>query len=152
MKKTNFKKALSLILCFVLIAVIALMATGCNNEDKHGEDVTTIEPYIGSSEKLNVVGEGEKEFKFIATDLEGKKYEFEIHTDKKTVGGALSSLGIIFGTLGDYGLYVETVNGITVKYETDGKYWAFYENGKYATNSVDTTQIEEGAIYEFRAE
>jgi hypothetical protein len=61
-------------------------------------------------------------------------------------------VGLISGEDSDYGLYVKTVNGVTLDFDTDGKYWAFYVNGEYAVSGVDTTEITEGGLYEFRAE
>ena len=77
---------------------------------------------------------------------------FEIHTDEKTVGAALLSLGLIAGEDSEYGLYVKTVNGVTVDYDQDGKYWAFYVDGEYAATGVDSTDITAGATYTFKAE
>lgn len=100
----------------------------------------------------NVLGEGETVFYFTVTDLEAEETAFEIHTDKTTVGEALLDLGLIAGEDGDYGLYVKTVNGLTVDYDTDGKYWAFYIDGAYAMTGVDMTDITAGATYAFKAE
>ena len=69
-----------------------------------------------------------------------------------TVGAALLSLGLIAGEDSDYGLYVKTVNGVTVDYDADGKYWAFYVDGEYAATGVDSTDITAGATYTFKAE
>lgn len=49
-----------------------------------------------------------------------------------TVGKALLDQGVIAGEDSSYGLYVKTVNGTTLDYDTDGMYWAFYINGEYA--------------------
>ena len=46
----------------------------------------------------------------------------------------------------------KTVNGVTVDYDTDGKYWAFYVDGEYAATGVDSTDITAGATYTFKAE
>ena len=77
---------------------------------------------------------------------------FEIHTDKKIVGEALLELNLIDGEQGDYGLYVKTVNGITVDFDKDGKYWAFYVGGEYAMSGVDSTEITAGSTYAFKVE
>ena len=61
-------------------------------------------------------------------------------------------MGLIAGEDSDYGLYVKTVNGVTVDYDTDGKYWAFYVDGEYAATGVDSTDITAGATYTFKAE
>ena len=59
---------------------------------------------------------------------------------------------LIAGEDSEYGLYVKTVNGVTVDYDTDGKYWAFYVDGEYAATGVDSTDITAGATYTFKAE
>ena len=41
---------------------------------------------------------------------------------------------------------------VAIRKFKDGKYWAFYVNGEYAVSGVDTTEITEGGLYEFRAE
>lgn len=151
MKKTNFKKALSLFLCVVLIAVIALFATGCSDTNKTNDGTTTPSASNQMNEKT-VLGTGQTVFDFSVTDAEGKKTDFEIHTDKKTVGEALLDLRLIDGDAGEFGLYVKTVNGVTLDYNKDGMYWAFYENGQYAQAGVDLTEIVPGTNYEFRAE
>lgn len=92
------------------------------------------------------------EFTFVAVDLEGKETTFQITTHKTLVGEALVDEGLIVGEEGPYGLYVKTVNGITLDYDTDGKYWAFYVDGEYAMTGVDQTEIVPGATYTFKAE
>ena len=68
------------------------------------------------------------------------------------MGAALLELGLIAGDDSAYGLYVKTVNGVTVDYDTDKQYWAFYINGEYAMTGVDSTEITEGAEYSFKVE
>ena len=86
------------------------------------------------------------------TDAESKETVFEIHTNKKTVGEALLELNLIAGEQQSAGFYVKTVNGVTVDYDKDGKYWAFYIGGEYAMSGVDTTKITPGATYAFKVE
>ena len=83
---------------------------------------------------------------------QGKETAYQISTDKKTVGEALVELNLIAGEDSQYGLNVKTVNGVTVDYDKDGKYWAFYVNGAYASKGVDSTDIEAGATYSFKVE
>ncbi len=153
MKMTRSKKALSFILCIVLIAAIALFTTACN-DNKTDDTTTTTNGEVSTTEapKATVLGKGETKFTFTVTDLEGKETVFEINTDKKTVGEALLDLELIAGEAGQYGLYVKTVNGITLDYDKDGAYWAFYIDGEYATSGVDTTDIVAGTSYAFKAE
>ena len=155
---------LALMLCVVMLISVALMSTGCKGSTGSTEPSTTaaseptvpetsvLETKAAATGDVTVLGEGQTVFHFTVTDPDGKETLFEIHTDKATVGEALLELGLIAGENGDYGLYVKTVNGLTLDYNKDGKYWAFYENGEYAQNGVDSTNVVPGATYSFKAE
>ena len=140
MKKTVLFKSLSLSVCIVLIAVTALFTTGCNDSK------TTSAPSETRVSSQTV------EFTFKVTDADGLETDFTISTDKKTVGEALLEENLIAGDDGKYGLYVKTVNGVTLDYDKDGMYWAFYENGQYASKGVESTEVTAGAEYAFKAE
>ena len=94
------------------------------------------------------MGEGAAMFHLVVRDLDGTAASFEIHTDAETVGEALLALELIEGEIGDYGLYINSVNGITADWDTEQAYWAFYVNGEYAMTGVDATPVIAGAIYE----
>ena len=149
MKMTKFKKFLSFSCVLVLIAAIALCTVGCK---KTSETPNASSSEVISSVEATKVGEGAKQFSFTVVDVNGKSTEFIIKTDKSTVGEALQEVKLIDGEDSQYGLYVKTVNGITLDYDKDGKYWAFYENGKYAAAGVDKTEISEDTEYAFKAE
>ena len=91
-------------------------------------------------------------FTVVTTDLDGKETTHKIKTDAATVGEALIEEGLIKGHDTEYGLYVDEVNGIALDWDKDGKYWAFYINGEYAQTGVDTTNVEDGAVYTFKPE
>lgn len=156
MTKTKIYKKLSLILCIVLIAAMALFTTGCNDNTSTEETTKTTQEATTAGDTqdsgVTVLGEGATEFFFNVTDNAGKETKFEIHTDKTVVGDALIELELISGEAGDYGLYVKQVNGITADYDVDGTYWAFYINGEYAMTGVDATDITKGATYSFKVE
>lgn len=159
MKMTRIKKTLSLVLCIVLIAAIALFTTACNGNNSSepttsAQETTSTPATEGTTAApdATVLGKGETKFTFTVTDLDGKQTVFEINTDKKTVGEALLELELIAGDDSEYGLYVKTVNGTTLDYDKDGAYWAFYTNGEYAIKGVDSTNIVPGETYELRAE
>ncbi len=154
MQKTVITKLLSLLLTFVLIAAMALLVTGC---DSKGGDASSVlseqtSSFTSDKEEGNLLGEGKTTFNFKVVDVEGKATSYQIKTDKATVGEALLELKLIAGEQGEYGLYVKTVNGVTVDYDKDGKYWAFYEGDKYAAKGVDLTPVTDGATYSFKVE
>lgn len=150
MQKKQLLKLFSCLLCVVLIAATALIATGCNDNKDKAAPTAAADPSIIPSE--NILGQGATKFFFSVIEADGKETVFEIHTDKKIVGEALLELNLIDGEQGDYGLYVKTVNGITVDFDKDGKYWAFYVGGEYAMSGVDSTEITAGSTYAFKVE
>lgn len=151
MNKNSMRKLLSFVLCIVLIAAMALFATGCSDKTETPETPAT----TGQTEatqapvpaEVTTKGEGKTAFNFEVTDLDGTTTKFLVKTDKTIVGDALLEAGLITGDPGPYGLYVKTVNGISAVYETDNAYWAFYTNGEYATKGVDQTEIDPTATY-----
>lgn len=153
--KTNCqKKTMSFILCMVLIVAMALSTVGCNGSKDSGAASGDAGAQAGAEVQREggELGEGSKEFALTVTDKDGNETQFEIHTDKETVGEALQELNLIDGEEGEYGLFVKTVNGITADYDADGVYWAFYVNGEYAASGVDVTQITEGDSYALKVE
>lgn len=181
-KCSKSRKLLSFILCSVLIVAMALFtgcngssagnegraddsrksegSTGTGSDESgtsddgtgSDESGTPGEPGSGAQSDGGILGEGSTKFAFAVEDAEGGKTQWEIHTDQKTVGEALMELGLIDGEDSEFGLYVKTVNNITLDYDKDGLYWAFYINDEYAQSGVDSTEIKEGDTYLLKAE
>ncbi|MBR2310460.1 MAG: DUF4430 domain-containing protein [Oscillospiraceae bacterium] len=86
-------------------------------------------------------------FKVVVTDLEGSETTFEYTSSAASVGEALVAEGLISGHETEYGLYIDTVNGITADWDADQTYWAFYINGEYATTGIDGTAIVADTTY-----
>lgn len=140
----SLKRTFSAILCITLVAAFT---TGCGDTKNESSSENS-----SSQSSVQTVGEGQTQFDFSVTDTEGNETQFDVHTDKTTVGEALEELDIISGDESEFGLYVKTVNGITLDFDKDGYYWAFYVNDEYAQNGVDSTDIKEGEAYAFKAE
>ena len=81
-------------------------------------------------------------------DNEGKKINFTIKTDAKTVGDALLENELIAGEEGPYGMYIKVVNGLRADYDKDHAFWAFNIDSEQAFTGVDQTDITDGGIYE----
>ena len=86
-------------------------------------------------------------FQVVVTDLDGNETAFEYTSSAASVGEALVAEGLIAGHETEYGLYIDTVNGITADWDADQTYWAFYINGEYATTGIDGTEIVAGTTY-----
>lgn len=135
--KFNFRSVLSL----VLVAAMVLMFAGCGQK--------TQEPEVPQNQQEVQ----EKSFVFEVVELDGSKKEFTVKYDEeKTVGEALVEEKLISGSDSQYGLMVDTVNGQKYTYDDDKVYWAFYVDGEYAMTGVDSTNIEDGKVYCFKAE
>ena len=144
MKNHSTKKLLSLVLAFVLTAALAL--TGCS-----GTPAETTAP-VAETLPATVLGEGSKSFDLTIVDKEGVTHLYEIHTDEEFVGFALIAHELIEGEEGPYGMYIKSVLGQVLDYETDGMYWSFYVGSEYALTGVDLTPITEGGSYMLKAE
>ena len=137
------KRLLSICMLFILL----LSFSACKSDGQENNSNDTI---ISSS--ATILGKGEKNFIFTVVDTDGNEEVFSIFTDKKTVGDALKEHKLIDGEEGQFGLYVKTVNSISYDYDKDGKYWAFYVDGEYASTGVDKTEIKNGCSYMFKAD
>ena len=144
MKNNSIKMTLSLVLVFVLIAAAAL--TGCSGAPAE----TTAPP--AETRPVTTMGEGSKSFELTILDKEGAEHLYLIRTDAEMVGQALLDLELIDGEEGPYGLYIKSVLGQVLDYETDGMYWSFYVNGEYALTGVDLTPIIEDDAYLLKAD
>ncbi len=132
MKKAVNSKVFISILSLMLVAAMALSFSSCGNND-------------------STSNAGEKSFVFKVVDIDGTEKSFDVTTNAATVGEALIEEKLISGSESEYGLMVDTVNGIKYDYNTDGCYWAFYINGEYAMTGVDSTEITDGTEYSFVA-
>ncbi len=167
MAKYNINKLLCLVLCIVLAAAMAACGgstvpsestpsssagTPADSTPSAAAPETTAPTDSTVPSDVIVKGEGKIVFKFNVLGKDGKEVKFEIHTDKTSVGEALQEVDLIQGEMGDYGLYVKTVNGETLDYNKDQMYWAFYVDGQYALKSADQTEINPDSVYLFKAE
>ncbi|MGM9650976.1 MAG: DUF4430 domain-containing protein [Faecousia sp.] len=160
MKTLHLRKTLSVLLVAAM-AVSALCLTGCSSQPDTTDTTAqpaattaaaTTEAATTEAAAATEVGEGSTSFAFQVTFADGSRQDYTVKTDSTVVGEALQDAGLIAGEESEYGLYVKTVAGQTLDYDADGMYWAFYVNGEYATSGVDTTNIDAGSTYEFRAE
>lgn len=152
MKLKNNRKMTSWIICMMLIVSMAFSTIGCSTNEQSENNQPSTEAQNLDATTEQVLGEGQTQFMFTVVDKDGNATNFEIHTDKETVGDALLEVELIAGEESEYGLFVKTVNGITADYDVDQTYWAFYVNDEYASSGVDTTAIEDGKTYSFKVE
>jgi len=145
------KKLLSLVLAVILVISAVFVLTSCDDGKATDGNAVSDVGTTASSESVNI-GEGTTKFTFTVVHVDGNEKVYTVSTDKTTVGEALFGCGLIDGEKGAYGLYVKTVDGKTLDYDKDGKYWAFYIDDELSSVGVDMAEIEPDKTYSFRAE
>ena len=96
---------------------------------------------------LPETAEGEKTVTVEVTHGDGSTAEFTYQTDLEYLGELLAREGLISGTPGDYGLFVETVDGETVDYARDQSWWRLTQNGQDVTTGADAVVLRDGDRY-----
>lgn len=93
---------------------------------------------------------GAKEITIEVVDDAGASQVYEVDTNAEYLRQVLEEAeGLtIEGTDSEYGLVVETVNGLTADYNTNGAYWAFYVDGEYCNHGVDEQPVADGETYQ----
>ncbi len=138
------------------VAVIAILACAFFMQDGATTSKTNEKPDVIKKEGMwksaayledTELGTGEKTL-YVEVGAEGQAIEFTIHTDKKTVGEALSEHKLIEGEKGPYGLYVKKVNSMEADYDKTKTYWAFTKNGESMMTGVDLTEFSDKDHFE----
>lgn len=88
------------------------------------------------------LGEGDKLINF-SVNAEGKTVNFTIHTDADTLGDALVENGLVSGSESEYGLFIDTVNGIYADYDATQQWWALYVDGEMSQTGADGVELDE---------
>jgi len=137
-KTTTMTKKLMIL---PMIILMLFMITACESASPGTRDEDL-------SDSIDI-GSGSTAFTFIMIDGEENVTSWNVKTNESTVGDALLEVGLIEGTVSDFGLMVSHVNGIRADFNEDSAWWAFYIDDEMAMAGVDATEIEEGVIYAF---
>ena len=78
---------------------------------------------------------------------DGTVKEFTYQTNEKYLADVLTKEGLISGTVTEYGLTIETVDGVTADWAKDNAYWALYIGDDYANTGISSTPVTDGAVY-----
>ena len=136
------KRTLTSALLLLLALLLSVSFAACADVEKTGiwESAT----YTADKE----FGEGAKTITVLVS-AEGQSLTFTIHTDKATLREAMDEHQLIGGTEGAYGLTLEVVNGMEVKFDS-GYWWGIYKDGKATPTGIDGVEIADGDSYELR--
>ena len=120
----------------VLLAAIALLVVAGVMAAVYFATRPTVQGWTGS-----------KTITVTVVHSDGKSEDFVFNTDEDDLEEVRQKGDFNTGTPGEFGLYIETVDGETASWEENGAYWAFYVGEEYATTSVDLAPITDGAVY-----
>lgn len=93
--------------------------------------------------------EGAKAITIEVVDDTAAGTTYEVHTDAEFLRQAMEEAdGLTFsGSESEYGLMVDTVNGIRADYTEDGAYWSFYVNDVYCNYGIDSQPVNDGDAF-----
>jgi hypothetical protein len=124
-KKTMKKSIIGVIIFIVVIAAMAVLYNVFKPDTAEGSKHIVAEVVLG----------------------DGTSKAFDINTDAEYLRQALEEKKLISGEESKTGLYVKTVNGITVN-DSKKEWWCFTKGGEAVNTGVDTTPIADGDHFE----
>lgn len=92
-------------------------------------------------------GAGEKHITVKVVHSHNSTAEFTYDTNEEYLGPLLVNEGLISGTEGAYGLYVDTVDRETADYAADNSWWKLSCNGEDSQVGVDEVVLHDGDQY-----
>ena len=93
--------------------------------------------------------EGSKSITIDVVNDKQERITYELHTDAEYLREAMEEAeGLTFsGAESEYGMMVDTVNGLKADYNENGAYWGFYVNGDYCNYGIDTQPVLDGDAF-----
>ena len=127
-KKTNKKLIIGIATLVALIAVFAIVFFLFRPRTAQGAKFITIE----------------------VVDNNASSVVYDVHTDAEYLRQAMEEAdGLDFsGSESEYGMMVETVNGVTADWNVDQSYWGFYVNGDYCNYGIDSQPVVDGDAFQ----
>lgn len=92
---------------------------------------------------------GAKDITLTVVDDAGAETVYDVNTDAEYLVEVFDEVeGLtVEGDDGDYGLYINTVNGVTADFNADGAYWSIYVNGEVGMNGANNQPVIDGNTY-----
>lgn len=122
------------LLSFMLATVCILTLISCSAADSSEGDAQN------SAEEKQIT----------VTVVDDKKQEevFTITTRAEMLGDAVDEINLVQGEEGQYGLFMKTVNGVTVN-DANQEWWCLTKNGgEEVMTGIDSTPIADGDAFE----
>lgn len=91
---------------------------------------------------------GAKTIQVDVIHMDGSEKSFTLHTDAEFLAPALQAEELITGEMGDYGLFIDTVDGEFAD-SAKNQWWVFTVNGEMGVYGADTQPIADGDVFAF---
>lgn len=92
--------------------------------------------------------EGSKDVSLSVVGETGETTSYEAKTDALVLKELMDELeddGFTYGgTDSEYGIMVDTINGVRADYTLDGAYWSFYVNDEYCNYGISEQPVNDG--------
>jgi len=121
------KKTLLLVICAVVIVVAAAVLIFGGSGTSKGSKTVTIE----------------------VVDDKGTSVKYEVKTEAEYLQGVMDETeNLTYEAIdGEYGLMIQSVNGIRAVFEENSAYWAFYINGEYCSYGISEQPVADGDAF-----
>ena len=91
---------------------------------------------------------GSKQVTIHIIHKDGTEKVLEYSTDQEYLSQLLLEQELVTGYASEeYGFTIESVDGVTADWETDGAYWSLYEGEEYAITSAAGIVLTDGGVY-----
>ena len=149
-KQTLTRILLALVLILALTCTMAL--TACKKEpapevETEGEGERTGAWRDATYTKDTELGEGEKTVT-VKVVAEEQEIVFTIHTNEQYLDKAMLAHELVTGEDGQYGLYLETVNGMLADYNIDQTYWSVCKDNTPLPVGISSVEISDGDSFQ----
>lgn len=92
---------------------------------------------------------GAKSITLTVIDDTGAETVYDVNTDAEYLVEVFDEVDglTVEGEDGDYGLYINTVNGLTADFNTNGAFWSVYVNDEVGMNGASAQPVTDGEKY-----
>lgn len=125
-KMKNFRKILALLLAVMMIALSCLFVACGEKEVEKKYSITVIVVNDKAEEKT-----------------------FNIKTDRENLADALLDEKLVSGSDSEWGLMIDTVDGLKADFAANKSWWALYDGDKMSEVGASSLQLKDGGVYKF---
>lgn len=120
----NFRRISVLILALMMLALACLFAA-CGNKEAEKKYTITV----------------------IVVNDKAEEKTFTVKTDRENLADALLDEKLVSGSDSEWGLVIDTVDGLRADYSVDQSWWALYEDDKMSEVGASSLQLKDGGVY-----